>query len=363
VALPPRAGLAVSAARDVAVEGGNLCAPSHAAFVSYVHSLRGVAILLVIAAHCAAGFHWERSPESRRVLESMFTNGTAVFVLIAGFLFQHLSAKYRYGDYLKSKFKNVILPYLILSVPAIIYYEVVHWNSADSAFHVAARLVIHYCDGRCVDGYWFIPMIGFFYVIAPLLIWWDRRPKAYWLLPVFLGISLCVPRGGVLVTDWVHFFSVYLLGMFCSRYREQVFVVTGRLIPLLLALVIGCTVAASLRVAPVGAFNLVQKLALSFLLLYWLRRYDRSLKPLFAYLATLSFGLYFIHPYVIEAFIKLPPLIEGQGFLAAARMHSLPEGSLALFLAYFVTLAFLSIVVVAIARRLFGSRSRMIVGS
>lgn len=57
------------------------------------------------------------------------------------------------------------------------------------------------------------------------------------------------------------------------------------------------------------ALNLVQKLSLCILLLYWLEVYDQFLKKFFAYLATVSFGIYFIHPYVVWC---LPSLRERQ---------------------------------------------------
>ncbi len=338
-----------------------LVLPKRATFLSYIHSFRGLAVLLIVAGHCVESLRWQRFPY---ILWIICSNGTVLFVFIAGFLFQHLSGKYRYGDYLKSKFKNVILPYLILSVPAIIYHEALRWDPSDSLCDVALQTATFYLTGASHER---------------LLVYPDDRHILSDLAAADLvgsspkGLLVASPapwRLAVRASQWIAdrgelrtFFSVYLLGMLCSRYREQVFVIVGRLVPILLVLAISCVVAAVLRVGPEGALNLVQKLSLCALLLYWLKRYDQSLKQSFAYLATVSFGLYFIHPYVLEAFMKLPELIGGKGFLACSRVHFIADGSIAVWLACFVAATLLSLFVVAIARRLFGPYSRMIVGS
>src|SRR5688500_18071214 len=94
-------------------------------FLPYVHFLRGVAILYVISVH-ARGFasYWESSPDVYYFLDSFSDpsegNGTALFLFIGGFLFQHLTHRYfDFKKYLSSKFKNLILPYLIISIPLI----------------------------------------------------------------------------------------------------------------------------------------------------------------------------------------------------------------------------------------------------
>src|SRR5262245_40377254 len=89
-------------------------------FLSYVHSFRGLAILAVVATHTSDLLAWgPGSPLAYRLLYSAVQNGTVPFVLIAGFLFQHLSAGFRYTSYLRRKVTNVILPYLIVSLPVL----------------------------------------------------------------------------------------------------------------------------------------------------------------------------------------------------------------------------------------------------
>src|SRR5688500_5818695 len=94
-------------------------------FLPYIHFLRGVAILYVFAVH-ARGFasYWESSPDTFKFLDTFSDpsegNGTTLFLFIRGFLFEHLSRyQFDFKKYLTQKFKNLILPYLIISLPLI----------------------------------------------------------------------------------------------------------------------------------------------------------------------------------------------------------------------------------------------------
>jgi fucose 4-O-acetylase-like acetyltransferase len=90
-------------------------------FLRYVHNFRGFAIILIVLSHLLGFLKWETGTENWQVIWNViFRNGTVYFVFIAGFLFQHLSKKYEYRDYLKKKFSNVILPYLIISISAVL---------------------------------------------------------------------------------------------------------------------------------------------------------------------------------------------------------------------------------------------------
>src|ERR1035438_1198168 len=76
-------------------------------FLRYIHSFRALAIIFIVAAHCIALFDWASIPWQRHLVLSLIPNGTVFFVFIAGFLFQHLSYKFEYRRYLKSKLQNV----------------------------------------------------------------------------------------------------------------------------------------------------------------------------------------------------------------------------------------------------------------
>ena len=87
-------------------------------FLHFIHSFRGVAILFVVGGHIL--LDWKPGTVSEKILDAIFQNGTVLFVFIAGYLFQHLSGKYDTLDYWKKKVQYVLLPYILISTPAII---------------------------------------------------------------------------------------------------------------------------------------------------------------------------------------------------------------------------------------------------
>ena len=94
-------------------------------FVAHVHNFRGLAISLIVAVHCLSIFDWSASPGLERWLKILLLNATVFFLFIAGYLFQHLSARFHYPSYLQTKFRNVVLPYLVVSIPALILFTFV----------------------------------------------------------------------------------------------------------------------------------------------------------------------------------------------------------------------------------------------
>src|ERR1035438_6859478 len=88
-------------------------------FLRYIHSFRALAIVLVVATHCITLFKWDYTGWPYQLLMCLAPNCTLFFVFISGFLFQHLSHKFQYRRYLKSRWDNVLLPYVMVSLPMI----------------------------------------------------------------------------------------------------------------------------------------------------------------------------------------------------------------------------------------------------
>ena len=338
-----------------------------APFLEYIHSFRGIAILFIVAGHVSSAVAWQNAPFLELLLKKFLQNGTVYFVFISGYLFQHLSGKYRYGPYLACKIKNIIAPYIVMSLPAIIVFTFfAHRWSVDPAFYeqsIPLQIATFYVTGSHLTPYWFIPMIALYYLISPILIWWDRRGTMYLLLPLLLGVSFCVSRG-TLPMNCAHFFSVYVFGMFCSHYRERVLTDASRLSPLLVALAVGCLAVDAMQCVPMnGALNLVQKLSLCLLLLYWLARYPRVMAKPLSLCATLSFGIYFVHPYVIAAFNVLVNEVPLRQLIMSGNGDKLGAGSVFTVISWTSVVVLVSMAFLETARRLLSKYSRMMVGS
>ena len=294
-------------------------------FLKYIHSFRALAILLVVAAHCVTLFEWERTSWPYHLIVSAMPNCTVFFVFISGFLFQHLSYKFEYRRYLKSRLQNVVLPYVLVSLPMIAAQAVTrrgafdptcihHWPSL--AQNVAWSLATGH---HIMIPFWFIPMIAIFYVLAPVLLWIDRDGRPYYLLPLLLVVTVCVHRPNDLDHIWqsgAYFLPVYLFGMWFSRHRERLLAWHDRWLPVLLTAVaglvwleLGLQGAGYIKSAAMFStengivdINALQKLLLCGVLLVILRRLGegvhRKLKPL----ADVSFGIYFLHMYFVKGY-------------------------------------------------------------
>ena len=87
-----------------------------------IHRLRGVAILMIVAAHCYQFFGWTSHPFGEAIFKDVFDNSSVIFIFIAGFLFQYLEERrFSATNYFLRKAKTVFLPYIIALVPALVY--------------------------------------------------------------------------------------------------------------------------------------------------------------------------------------------------------------------------------------------------
>lgn len=132
----------------------------------YIDYYRAFAILMIILGHTARignGNIYE-------ILGVLYNFKTALFVFIAGYLFQYLSKSFDYKIYLKKKFLNIVLPYLVIITP-------LSWLAAldcpiNNTFNLLPfyqRFIGMILFGQIILGpTWFIGMIICFFLLSPL---------------------------------------------------------------------------------------------------------------------------------------------------------------------------------------------------
>ena len=272
-------------------------------FLSYVHQFRGIAIFYIVAGQAISDFDWHNNPELQRITTMLLGNGTVFFVFIAGYLFQHLSKQYEPKKYLSTKLKVVILPYLLVSLPAIIYfvfyqeryglwpgfYENPQW----------LQVVYFYLNGSHLAPLWFVPMIFLFYLVAPLLIVFDKDRWPYLLLPALIMVSIYIPRGSI-IQSFYHFFSIYFFGMFLSHFKNKIniWLTKFSVICLLLALFFSL-IYVEYYFEDYGYINFIRKLVVCCLFIGCLLKFNIKFYFI-GLLANYSFGIFFIHSYLIS---------------------------------------------------------------
>jgi peptidoglycan/LPS O-acetylase OafA/YrhL len=351
-------------------------------FLSYVHSFRAIAILFVVAGHAISIFPWPSDPLAENILSDTLENGTVMFVFVAGFLFQHLSENYRYGNYLLKKVKNVLLPYLLIASPAAIEGAVSgriygRYPQLDDASVIYRFFWFMIKGGAGANqALWFIPMIMIFYLAAPIFIQFIKRPQLYLLLIVLVPLSLLAHRDAYPNLDTLglalYYFPAYLVGMWTSQYQTKVEPVLDRIWPWLLLAwfaMLGVMILFSpyhgnyqgshLFSQEDGIFDWIfaQKLLLSFALLGLIRKFETPLAKPLRGLADTSFAIYFIHCYLLDI------VAEGSDRITALLGLPMLEGSVMLWLAAFLFAAGGSYAIALAVRRLLGTRSRYVIGA
>jgi len=330
-------------------------------FLGYIHSFRALAILFIVAGHSIDFFSWsEQNETTERLLRILISNGSVLFVFIAGYLFQHLATKYQTKKYFVAKLKNVLLPYFLVSIPAIVIF--VFFMTRDTVWQGFydnpqwLQAFYFYITGMHLAPLWFVPMITLFYLVAPLLVYADKNKHFYWILPATIVLSCFVSRG-LPHQSFIHFFSVYLLGMFCSHYKATVNNVLNK--PLLLAvLAIFILFLAAFEFyymqGTMTYVNYLQKITMSVfflgLLIYLGKKSDYKIIHT---IANASFGVFFIHSYVLTTSKILIEKFWGGKVV----------GSILLYPVVVVLVLMSCVAIIVILQKILGSKSRYLVGS
>lgn len=336
-------------------------------FLYYIHNFRGFAILAIVAHHVIASLEWSNE-NIENIAFILIGNGSVYFVFIAGFLFQFLSSKYQYKSYLIKKFQYVIAPYVVVSLPAILLallgqpsFSPPDWFvSQFSNWLLPGQIVMYLVTGVTMSQFWFIPMITIFYLVSPVLIWIDKHPRYYWVLPGLLVLTALVPRPeeNNAIQSFVHFASIYVGGMFCSQFRDKVLPMIQKRYLLLLSLFALLTIVQGCFKPELVTLNSLSKLVLSLLIMGFLWAKESQLPQFFnrsmGFVAELSFGIYFLHEY----FIVLLPGVEKRVGLAHFPHHA----DLLSFLLNYLLVLGGSIGAVLLIKKIFGKNSRFVVG-
>lgn len=346
-------------------------------FLTYINYFRSLAILVIVAGHTIPALKWH--DKYNFVLANVaLSNGTVFFVFIAGYLFQYLLRNYEYKSYLLKKLKFVILPYLLTSIPAIAAYflGLASFPEGFEKFVVGLPplqiILLCLVTGKHLGPFWFIPMISVFYILAPLFI---KINQSRYSVPVILILSVLIPLifPRTLPTSYIHFIPAYLLGMLVCRDRDRIFNFVSKqsvwlyLLVLILwgiqfLLIYSLNISDRLFSSPFFGINTISKEILSVLIIYSLSKFTSqlSIETSFLYrcssfLADLSFGIYFIHDYILRIYFS----IVNQWF---EDVTWLADGSIISVLTSSSVITACCILLLLLSKKILAKKSRYILG-
>lgn len=333
--------------------------------LNYINVFRGLAILLILAGHTMQMGKAESL--TRAISREICAGGTVLFVFIAGFLFEYLSHKFEYKDYLIKKWTNVIMPYIITAIPGIIlcFTLPMAYGNPFYEYNPVAQIVVFLTTGRVHNvPAWFIPMIVIFFFLSKFLLKAEKRGFLFKLLPIALLITVFYPRQDIepemvvnldfwgkysaylayVLQGFVHFFSSYVGGMYLAANIDKVDKMYNWRHVLLGATIITAVVDIYLLQNYGISNGSVSKIFFTIWALVMLKHYNEffdkhpMVNKFMDVCAKYSFGLFFIHWYYVFAFnyiTGLSPVAKESVFVSLGLVSI---RYLFVFVASFVTL-------------------------
>jgi peptidoglycan/LPS O-acetylase OafA/YrhL len=327
--------------------------------LQYLNNFRGIAILLIVFGHAVSALPQPHS-SLLNALMPLFSNGTLLFVLVAGQFFVVLSENYSYKIFLKNKLMLVVLPYLILSLPAALIYlfqlKTYHdWMDMEwfNSLNPLVAYAYLFITGAHLGPLWFVPMILLYYLFSPLWFFLLRKDL---LLPVFLlSLALAIYLGrpednANSLQSALYFLPAYLLGMYLGKRTTLLsflmpYAVWGFIICVLVLIDYGYSIFSDTRL------DLPLKLITTcFLIALCQAKLNFKIKWLDLF-ARLSFYLFFVHGYVIGAF---------RIYLRHSEHHYMGIGAA---LGIFITTLILCLTAYILFKWLFQNHSKFILGA
>ena len=316
--------------------------------LNYINVFRGLAILLIIMGHTMQ--FGDNSTLINNINCEMICGGTALFIFISGFLFQHLSSKFEYKNYLSKKWTNVIMPYLITSIPGLFFclYCPMAYKNSFAGLDPLIQIPLHLTIGRLHNiPTWFIPMIIIFFIFSWVFLKLEKKNFLYKLLPLLFILTIIIPRGVAeyestigldyltkyyvyvkyILSNFVHFLSLYVFGMYCSSKKEIIDEFYKKRWILWILMISFAGLDIYLQMNYQYSNYTISKIFLTMLVLGYLKHYDefilshKKTNKTLDFIAKYSFGLFFIHWYwffIYNQIFNLPtvaPVIEGDYFV------------------------------------------------
>jgi probable poly-beta-1,6-N-acetyl-D-glucosamine export protein len=349
-------------------------------FIAHLHAFRGIAIILIVAAHAwslsifgtgqldSTGLTWLFAAS-----ETLFHGSTLLFAIISGLLFSQVLHAQSWRRFYRSKVVNVVLPYCLMTLLITFY----HWPQANpfASPDFGHQLISNLFYGKASIQYWYIPVLLVLFLLTPALSYLSARPK-------YLAIVLVIALSPLIITrspfpdflkpqTYGYFIGAYVLGLLMGQYYAQWQTWLARHSHSCLLAFMAISTAIFLGYLngyqASGWFSLreslfyAQKVLITGLVLLWLKRRedkdnqgDTPLDKGLTLLGNYAFAIYFLHLLFMAAFINL-----GHNLLAEQREASLllGFGSLSLVLSILG-----SIMLSAVIKKLFKQHSRKLIG-
>ncbi|WP_111307973.1 AMP-binding protein [Confluentibacter sediminis] len=339
-----------------------------------INYFRAIAIFSIVLAHTDL-IAWNINTKFEKIIMSFVRDNTILFFFISGFIFYHFSENnFKYRKFIIGKIKNLVIPYLILSISIIIIqyclngskllitgYEINSFKSVLSAL----------IKGTALVPYWFVPFMFIMFLMTPLFIRFTKLRTSIRniLLLLLLAAALIIHRPWNLwnpIQNLIHYTPVYLLGIISSKYKADIYNYLKNKSLLLLIFVIGCSIlqvfingrsdndASKLFEYNGIDYQLIQKICMCYFLMIFLHKYENIKSPILDLLASTSFAVYFLHYWFI--YFTYAYLIRHPSLILPEYMQPV------MWILYAFIFTAFSILIALLIKKVFPSKSKYITG-
>lgn len=278
-------------------------------FLWSFHYFRTFAIINIIFIHT-----WRFPPNSKFIQSSSFVDATRdmlfhgstiYFLFISGFLFHYLSTNFNIRGYYTSKIKNVITPYVFISIFLIFAEDFTGQKANLPWFEYVFKIPQQLINGTASFQFWYIPFIILVFAISPLFLQLKEKDFVRFAPWIFV-LPILGTRTQIYITlgQFIYFLPVYLWGIYVSmRYIHVMKKVKRYRISLLLIAVSTSVILLFVdheyqylgTFSPRESLVYLQKMSITFLILNLSQNIHHNKYWVLDILAKISFALYFLH--------------------------------------------------------------------
>ena len=296
--------------------------------LNYINIFRALAIIIVVISHAID----VKNPYIHRIYMELFSFGSTLFLFISGFLFQYLSKNFNYTVYLKKKWLNIILPYIIMSIPGIIYC-LFHQNIF-SVYSPIFQIFLYIVTAIIHNPpTWYILLITVYFLLSKLLIIYSNNNILYKIMPILALFTIFVraPQWNdtaninsdlfynyfaliyiiIMIIISIHFLFIYVLGMYFASNQSKIEDLYKKRLFVWIGMIFIFVTDIYLMKYNISQNGDISKIFLSVLLLIYLQKYDfeiqkhKNINKIFTKISEYSFGIFLVHWYVLMIFNKL----------------------------------------------------------
>ena len=296
-------------------------------FANSINHFRALAIIFIVASHVFLLTQPQYDAFADYFIANFLIGATIFFVFISGYLFHHIFYKrFEYGKFIKSKYKRLLIPYILLGLlPIYLYMSKLDegWSEffqpmGTGFFHEylvpIGKLLM---TGDFLIGYWYIPFILITFTLSPLHLAYIKL-NARWqviIFVVFFVISMLIQRPDAYLNPIhavLYLTSAYLMGILFSQHKDVVYPKLKNQEFWFLAIALGiCWIQSEYE--HIGNYhntlftftykgldyNFLQKMCLTVFFAIWLYRFEKYKNLVVTKIADTSFAVYFLHPFVM----------------------------------------------------------------